>query len=372
MDEKIGFVSEKKSIHEEAFAQQEKEKEQQERDLFQKQEEQLDRQSVKAEDFDFVELDISAVEKEEKLPAGPQLIGFDRRFAGFKTKKENHEIILIRIKLKEYYEVPETNPYARYVALKELDKACGSYIFLRFTMFKGKRVKQMKREVEELRHEVQAELKKIDKKSLQDAKAIDRNTTSKRTKEDQKLEKDLEKRARLVRVGGNLSMGAKLLAGTVGVARFLVENPVRLALKVVTVPFWAVNEAARGIVKATGHKPQRHLRFPGLYSPSTYSDRTVRTFRRWFHGNNQHYDNLGVTNRYRSLHNNDGGGSNWYDAFLTDYHSDKLDNKNLFEEEADYRKMEAGQYEYEYEDEEEEQMMNGTWNNDDPSDEEVS
>ncbi|MBR4515704.1 MAG: hypothetical protein IKO61_12565 [Lachnospiraceae bacterium] len=93
--------------------------------------------------------------------------------------------------------------------------------------------------------------------------------------------------------------------GVLAALRFLVENPIRLALKVATVPVWAVNEGIRKIVKWTGHKPQRHIKFPGLYWYKDYATRILR----WGHGKS----------------NYDGQGNKWYDMFFVDYHTKDKD-----------------------------------------------
>ena len=259
------------------------------------------------------------------------------------SKSENHQIILIRRKLKSYYEINETNLRGKYLALKELDKACGDYTFLRFTMFRGKKAKRLKKEVTELRKEVNIRLKALKDQKNKKRKDLQRDHTN--SKQAQKLYD------KYVRLGNKTGFGLRFLGGVIGTVRFLVENPIRLALKAVTVPFWAVNEAARGLVKASGHRPQRHIKYPGLHSPFTYSDRTIRTLRRWF-------GNDGTsTNRYRSLHNNEGRGANWYDAFLTDYQNDKLNNKNLYEEEAQMALLERGIGLDDYADDEEREYM---------------
>ena len=273
-------------------------------------------------------------------PDEPKYIGFDRKFAGFKNKTESHQIIMIRKKLESYYEIPEHNLRAKYLALKELDKACGDYTFLRFTLLKGKKAKTLKKEVNQLREEVGRRLK-----TLKDQKTKRQKDTQKDHTNSKAAQKKYDS---FVKLGNKTGFGLRFLGGVVGTVRFLVENPIRLALKAVTVPFWAINETIRPIVKATGHRPQRHIKFPGLHSPFTYSDRTVRILRRWF----------GRESRYKALHNNEGRGSKWYDAFLTDYESDKLSNKALYEEEAMLSELESmGGADDEYADEEEREYM---------------
>ena len=286
--------------------------------------------------------------EEDFLINEPRYIGFDRKYADFVSKNENYQIIQIRKKLKEYFNLQEGNKRARYLALKDIDKACGNYTFLRFTLFKGKKKQKLKEEVNDLRKEVQKELKLLGKQKSNVAKEssqkLYKTTTQYENKdgvviEHRKMERQLstsevaQKRydERGKYGGQKVGWAGRFFAGFVGTVRFLVENPIRLGLKAVTVPFWAVNEMIRPIVKATGHSPQRHIKFPGLHSPFTYSDRTIRTMRRWF----------GKEIGNKSLHNNDGAGSKWYDAFLVDYKRDKLTNKAIYEEEANLAELEA-------------------------------
>ena len=275
---------------------------------------------------------------------GPRFIGMDERFATIRTKMDDYKIAKIRSRLKNYHEVKHAGVRSKYLALKDLDKACSDYTFMSFSLFRGKSGARLLEEVRGMRKEIKTELRKVEGGRI--AKLSEKKGEK---SEDAKLR---DKRWAEVRIGGRLNIFARAAAGLVGLTRFVVENPIRLALKAVTLPFWAINEVARGVVKATGHRPHRHIKFPGLHSPSTYYARTIRSFRRWFAPSSNFGIQMGGKEAYqKSLHNNEGRGSKWYEAFLTDYKHDSMISRSLAEEEEMIAESLSGKYDTDYDEE---------------------
>lgn len=172
----------------------------------------------------------------------------------------------IRRYIKDYVQAPTLQAKQR--ALEGVIKACNSYTFMKFSLFKGARAKERLNQVKDVRTEAQTALDQVKEKRKEKGNTV--------------LGKGPEfiyNEASEVEFNGFTGVFAHL----VGLGRFLVENPIRLALKAVVLPFWAINEAIISSQRKRGVKvPNRHLKFPGLHGFNTYSKRTLSVLKGQF------------------------------------------------------------------------------------------
>ena len=236
----------------------------------------------------------------------PWYVGFDKKYTAVKADdslemeriKEKLDKVLEEIE-KEKQKEPTADVAAK---LTDLIKSCDTYTSGRHKKYLGKfyflrPIGRLKfharfREVVALRRRAQKELEaRVQKKTKMAPELI--------------VENDNYKSIHGVEDFGGLSSFGITVAA---ILRFMVENPIRLGLKALVLPFWAINEGIRQVVKWTGHRPQRHIRFPRLHTAVDYYDKLVRVFRGRFR-----------SSEYRE---------HWYDLFFTTYCNDKV-NKDI-------------------------------------------
>ena len=266
----------------------------------------------------YVELDkniqktIDAVRKRkiERKWNEPHYVGLEKKYSAQK-EGDSRKMARIRDRLVEYHDLLEKEKAGQNVdvtkALSNLVDACKQYTFCRYRRIPMKFLGAVTlvglpgfikfctrwKEVNALKKKAEAELEK------------------RVAKREEYVENEKNKGIRIKYLTGKrykdtyapIPNGDAVVGGIVllSLVRFLVENPLRLAYNVVAAPVWAINEGIRKIVKWTGHQPQRHIRFAGLYWLRTYN---MRSF---------HYLKYKQTYAYR--------GKNWYDRFFTDYHT---------------------------------------------------
>ena len=227
-------------------------------------------------------------------------IGFDRKYAVIQ-KDDSEQMKRIKVKLYEVFneldkekegkKLSEKDKESILAKLTVLKTNCDYFLIQKYRRSGGivsssiKYYEYSKRwnEVEKLRKRVAAEIRK--RKPAEPVR---------QTIEDEQFEYKYKK------VGEDLKWYQKLGFGALALGRFLIENPLRLILKGLTVPVWAVNEGIRKIIIASGGNPQRHIKFPGLYRPGQFYERMV--------------------NRFTGDSISEG---RWYDRFLTYYEGDK-------------------------------------------------
>ena len=233
----------------------------------------------------------------------PRYIGLDKKYA-IERNDDSAKMARIKDRLNEYFEAlnkEKNNEDADVTnALLNLVRACDRYTALRYRkvpMMFGialtgigafKFAKFCARW-----HEVRM-LRKKAKQALDERRA---NKSIKRKGDHGGKYTYIVKRGESYTKDGD----ADLLMGGFALVRFLIENPLRIAYNIVAAPVWLVNEGIRMIVKSTGRKPQRHIRFAGVYWMRTYITRFA------------HYRTKGTSK--------DHHGQHWYDRFFTDYHT---------------------------------------------------
>ena len=252
--------------------------------------------NMEFKEYDKVEEDIIKRQKKAKIDRKwnePFYVGFDRKYSGEKND-DSARMALIKNRLYDYYETLD-NKGDELKALNRIVKACDGYLLKRIRKVPMMLLMSWKFPKFCARwHEVRM-LKKEAKKKIAELTKNNVNPSL------------IYENPGAMYVG---NLGA-LVGGPIALVRFLVENPIRLVLKVLTVPVWAVNEGIREIVKWRGGIPPRHIKFPGLHWLREYIDRNDT----WLTKN-------GTT---KKVDPHAGMGQHWYDKFFVDYHTKDKD-----------------------------------------------
>ncbi len=202
----------------------------------------------KIEDSYIEEKSVKKKGKTEDIPAGPKHIAFEERFT-YDRIDDSTDMKDVRRKLRYYYEsLQKGDTNGQVVNLHKLVKECDSYLKGKFSIFKWGRARERLKEVKELKREANKKLAALPKNfnGLGNIELI-HNT------------------------GGYVSnLGAAVVVG-----RFLIENPIRIALTAIALPFWAVNECIRGVQKAMVKTPNRRLRLPWMHRWGYYIEQQL-------------------------------------------------------------------------------------------------
>lgn len=187
------------------------------------------------------------------LEAGENYIEFSKEGAMFQ-EGDSAKMRKIRNAIKAYY----ADGSNKEEALKNIIKACDSYTRFKFTLLKKGRGLERLEQVKELREEANLKLERLNEKQEQGKYIY------------------TERRAMVETYGYSAPKMAS--SKILGAMRFVIENPIRLILKGLVLPVWAINEGVRGIQKLSGKQMNRHISFPGLHSFKHYHHELYRLF----------------------------------------------------------------------------------------------
>lgn len=187
------------------------------------------------------------------LEAGENYIEFSKEGAMFQ-EGDSAKMRKIRNAIKAYY----ADGSNKEEALKNIIKACDSYTRFKFTLLKKGRGLERLEQVKELREEANLKLERLNEKQEQEKYIY------------------TERRAMVETYGYSIPKMAS--SKILGAMRFVIENPIRLILKGLVLPVWAINEGVRGIQKLSGKQMNRHISFPGLHSFKHYQHELYRLF----------------------------------------------------------------------------------------------
>ncbi len=189
-----------------------------------------------------------AVEKKGKeIPsAGPKHIALDERFS-YDRIDDDTRMLDVRRKLRYYFKsVYEGDKRKQYDNLDRLKKECDAYCKGRFSIFKWGRGKERLNEVKALKREASEKQKTLyDKTEGVSNLELIYNSPQ-----------------------GYLTNGQAAIV----VGRYIIENPIRLALTAIALPFWAINQTIRGVQKLAGKTPIRRLTLPWMHRFAYYRD----------------------------------------------------------------------------------------------------
>lgn len=192
--------------------------------------------------------------KGKKSPdPGPKHIALEERFSYDRTD-DGDRMLDVRRKLRYYFKsVHEGSTKEQYDNLTRLKAECDAYCRGRFSIFKWGRGGERLKEVKALKR--QADEKQRTLPNVVGASA------------------GVEYIYNRDRVEYLTNAGAVVTLG-----RFLIENPIRLGLTAIALPFWAVNMSIRAIQKRQGKTPIRRLTLPWMHRWGYYS--TQQSFKR--------------------------------------------------------------------------------------------
>ena len=239
----------------------------------------------------------------QEAPQEIQYIGLEKCFAE-KQEGDSDRMLAVRNALKEYHEHLE-NPngpdtYNKWRLLTNIVKACKSYRFLRFSIFKRGEAKKRLQQVIALQEKAAA-MAEDEHEEMKMMGVTDKNTIVGFYKGDQKDEKGYVWTNRVkaaneawrAKVLNNTTSGQKAASIVIGGLAFLLYNPIRLAGAAVMAPFWAINEGIRAVErKVTGGWAHRPIKMGWKWKPNQlYSDILTN-----FYNRNTRYVEIGETN----------------------------------------------------------------------------
>ena len=234
-------------------------------------------------------------EKIERTWREPRYVGLDKKYSGEK-RDDSARMARIKNRLNDYFAIVENRKKGDEVAaLSKIVQSCDNYLHLRYRKVPMMLLTAWRFPKFCVRwHEVRM----LRKKAKERIAELTRNNVN-----------PFLIHERLGQV--YLGHAGALVGAPWALVRFLVENPIRLVLKVLTVPVWAANEGIRKIVKWRGGIPPRHIKFPGVYWLREYMNR------------NDAFLSPSGTNARIDEHA--GRGQHWYDRFFVDYHTKDQD-----------------------------------------------
>lgn len=237
----------------------------------------------------------------KESPAEPKYIGMEKCFAE-KQEGDSDRMLKIRTALKTYHDYMDEHKgtnglFETWSYLNNIVKACKSYRFLRFSIFKRGEAKKRLEEVIALQEKVTVMAEDAHTEMWQ-AGISDDNTMQGFNKGDQK-EGDLyvfnnrernARRAHDQKLRDGTSNFQKVLAGGAAILGFLIYNPIRLVGAAVTLPVWAINEGIRAVErKVTGGWAHRPIKMGWKWSPNGLAMSALEKL----YNLNDHYLNLG-------------------------------------------------------------------------------
>ena len=237
----------------------------------------------------------------QEAPQEIQYIGLEKCFAE-KQEGDSDRMLAVRNALKEYHEHLEGSPdtYNKWRLLTNIVKACKSYRFLRFSIFKRGEAKKRLQQVIALQEKAAA-MAEDEHEEMKMMGITDDDTIEEFYKGDQKDEKGYvwtnrvkaANEAWAAKVVNNTTSGQKAASIVIGGLAFLLYNPIRLAGAAVMAPFWAINEGIRAVErKVTGGWAHRPIKMGWRWTPNQlYLDILTN-----FYNSNTRYVEIGETN----------------------------------------------------------------------------
>lgn len=237
----------------------------------------------------------------QEAPQEIQYIGMEKCFAE-KQEGDSDRMLAVRNALKEYHEHLEGSPdtYNKWRLLTNIVKACKSYRFLRFSIFKRGEAKKRLQQVIALQEKAAA-MAEDEHEEMKMMGITDDDTIEGFYKGDQKDEKGYvwtnrakaANEAWTAKLVNNTTVGQKAASIVIGGLAFLLYNPIRLAGAAVMAPFWAINEGIRAVErKVTGGWAHRPIKMGWRWKPNQlYLDILTN-----FYNSNTRYVEIGETN----------------------------------------------------------------------------
>ena len=176
---------------------------------------------------------------------GPKHVALEERFS-YDRQDDDIGMRDVRRKLRYYYEsVQKQDKKVQADNLQRLIKECDAYCKGKFMAFKWGRGRERLKEVKALKRDAESKLQSMSgiNSSLGNIEYIHNSP-----------------------VNEYLTVGQTAVV----LGRFLVENPIRIPLTILTLPVWAVNECVRGVQKMMGKAQNRRIRLPWMHRLSYY------------------------------------------------------------------------------------------------------
>ncbi len=203
---------------------------------------------------------------EDTIEVKAKHIGFDQRYTRIvttdnimvdgkkkKVKVDDIGMMDVRRKLRYYFDsVASGNQSEQRRNLQRLIKECDNYCRGKFYIFKwGRQAGERLKEVKQLKRDAQRKLDTMPRKINQSDKI--------------NLIVDEERNT------GQTYINAKETC--VNMLRFLIENPIRIGLSVLTMPVWIINEYIRFFQGKLGFQQNRSIKIPWMHRWIYYAGR---------------------------------------------------------------------------------------------------